>query len=68
VDDLRVGVAGEAVVVVALGERTAVLGEELRVDPVEHRLVVGERAVEVEDDRAARHARQTSQRPAARTT
>ena len=53
--DRVLGEPGEPLVVVAVGDRHAVLGEELAVDPAEDGLVVGERAVEVEDDRADRH-------------
>ena len=48
-DDRLLGVARQPAVVVRLGERPAVLGEELRVDRVEDGLVARERPVEVED-------------------
>jgi len=51
-DDLRVGQAGEAIEVLLRRERLAVLGEELDEDLAQDRLVVRERAVEVEADRA----------------
>jgi hypothetical protein len=51
-EDRLVGQPGEAVEVLAPAERAALLGEELRVDGVEDRLVVGERPVEVEKERA----------------
>ena len=53
--DRVLGESGQALVVLTLGDRPAVLGEELAVDPAEDGLVLGERAVEVEDDRADRH-------------
>ena len=53
--DRVLGEPGQALVVLTLGDRPAVLGEELAVDPAEDGLVLGERAVEVEDDRADRH-------------
>ena len=53
--DLLLRVPRELVVVLALGQGPAVLGEHLCVDRVQDRLVVGERAVEVEDDGAEGH-------------
>ena len=52
------GETGETLVVLAVGDRLAVLGEELAVDPAEDRLVLGERAVEIEDHRPDRHVTQ----------
>src|SRR3712207_7580202 len=49
--DLLVRVPRELVPVVAQGQRSAVLREELGVDRIQDRLVVGEGAVEVEEDR-----------------
>ena len=43
--------------VVVAAERVPVLGEERRVDAEQDLLVVGQRAVEVEGDRPARHRR-----------
>ena len=57
-DDLRVGEAGELVEVLLRRQRLAVLGEELDEDLAQDRLVVRERAVEVERDCAGRHARE----------
>ena len=56
--DRVLGQSGESLVVVAVRDRRAVLGEELAVDPAEDGLVPGERAVEVEDHRADRHSRE----------
>ena len=56
-EHLLVGVAGEVLEVLVLGDRPAELGEQLLVDARENGLVVRERAVEVEDDRPHRRER-----------
>ena len=54
-DDRLLRVSGERAVVLLLGERTALLGEELAVHRAEDRLVLRERPVEVEGDGPRRH-------------